>query len=94
VPCAVTTVTHPDFTACVTSQHRWLVMSDGKWAYRETGELRPEDQVPLGTLDLVPVGDCTREESWYEGVTWCPTTEHGNWLARRNGTGYFLGNKP
>jgi hypothetical protein len=94
VPCAVTTVTHPDFTACVTSQHRWLVMSDGKWAYRETGELRDGDQVPLGTLDLIPWDDCTREESWHEGVTWCPTTEHGNWLARRNGTGYFLGNKP
>lgn len=28
----------------------------------------------------------------YEGTVWCPSTEHHNWLARRNGTVYFTGN--
>lgn len=28
----------------------------------------------------------------YEGVIWCPTTTHHNWLARRNGTTYITGN--
>ena len=32
----------------------------------------------------------TRER--YEGVVWCPSTKHRNWLARRNGTVYFTGN--
>lgn len=28
----------------------------------------------------------------YEGIVWCPTLKHGNWLARRNGKIYFTGN--
>lgn len=28
----------------------------------------------------------------YSGVVWCPTTENGTWLARRNGKVYFTGN--
>lgn len=28
----------------------------------------------------------------YSGVIWCPTTTHGNWLARRNGSVYYTGN--
>ena len=28
----------------------------------------------------------------YEGVVWCPQTDTGTWLARRNGTIYYTGN--
>ena len=28
----------------------------------------------------------------YDGVVWCPRTQDGNWLARRNGTVYWTGN--
>lgn len=28
----------------------------------------------------------------YDGVIWCPTLRHHNWLARRNGKVYFTGN--
>lgn len=28
----------------------------------------------------------------YDGVVWCPTLEHHNWVARRNGTIYVTGN--
>jgi hypothetical protein len=28
----------------------------------------------------------------YDGPVWCPTTEHGTWLARRDGQVYFTGN--
>lgn len=28
----------------------------------------------------------------YTGIVWCPTTENGTWLARRNGKVYFTGN--
>ncbi len=28
----------------------------------------------------------------YKGLVWCPTTDNGTWLARRNGTVYFTGN--
>jgi hypothetical protein len=28
----------------------------------------------------------------YSGTVWCPKTENGTWLARRNGTVYFTGN--
>lgn len=32
-----------------------------------------------------------RQEKW-TGRVWCPTTNNGTWLARRNGTVYFTGN--
>ena len=32
-----------------------------------------------------------RQERW-TGKVWCPTTNNGTWLARRNGTVYFTGN--
>ncbi|MGV1079730.1 MAG: Hint domain-containing protein [Candidatus Nanopelagicales bacterium] len=32
------------------------------------------------------------KEQDYIGTVWCPTTETGTWLARRNGTVYFTGN--
>jgi glycosyltransferase involved in cell wall biosynthesis len=28
----------------------------------------------------------------YDGIVWCPTVRHGNWLARRHGTMYYTGN--
>ena len=33
-----------------------------------------------------------QDEEW-EGTVWCPTTNNGTWLARRNGTVYFTGNR-
>nr|DAK84365.1 MAG TPA: Large subunit terminase [Caudoviricetes sp.] len=30
----------------------------------------------------------------YKGIVWCPTTDTGSWLARRNGKTYFTGNSP
>lgn len=32
------------------------------------------------------------EKRRHNGVVWCPTTKHGTWLARRNGTVFFTGN--
>lgn len=37
-----------------------------------------------------PRMEVTREQ--YEGIVWCPSTKHRNWLARRNGKVYFTGN--
>lgn len=34
----------------------------------------------------------TVERTTYEGIVWCPKTENGTWLARRNGKVYFTGN--
>lgn len=31
-------------------------------------------------------------KEYYRGIVWCPTTEHGTWLARRNGCIYWTGN--
>ena len=31
-------------------------------------------------------------EVTYDGIVWCPSTETGTWLARRDGTVYFTGN--
>lgn len=33
-----------------------------------------------------------REEVDYQGMIWCPTLKHHNWLARRNGKVFFTGN--
>jgi hypothetical protein len=32
------------------------------------------------------------ERVFYSGPVWCPRTQNGTWLARRNGTVYFTGN--
>lgn len=37
-------------------------------------------------------GRATVAREWYEGVVWCPQTELGNFVARRNGSIYLTGN--
>jgi hypothetical protein len=39
---------------------------------------------------MLSKGTHTRHQ--VEGIVWCPTTENGTWLARRNGKVYFTGN--
>lgn len=38
------------------------------------------------------LGKDNRSIEPYSGVIWCPTTDNGTWLARRNGTCYITGN--
>ena len=42
------------------------------------------------TLATVPYE--TMKEVDYDGVVWCPVTDTGTWLAKRNGTVFFTGN--
>lgn len=37
-------------------------------------------------------GAATFAQVVYDGGVWCPTTDNGTWLARRNGTVHFTGN--
>lgn len=63
------------------------VASVGKWS---TARIWPKPgkwaQGSQRTGRMFP----TRE--LYSGTVWCPTTDNGTWLARRNGTVYFTGN--
>lgn len=38
------------------------------------------------------VGAARYEREWYEGVVWCPQTDLGNWVCRRNGSIHVTGN--
>lgn len=38
------------------------------------------------------VRNARQEDEYYQGTVWCPTTETGFWLARRNGKVYTTGN--
>jgi hypothetical protein len=49
------------------------------------GETRPVN------ADLQSGGERISRED-YDDVIWCPWVEHGNWLARRNGTVFYTGN--
>jgi hypothetical protein len=80
------------FSACVTDQHRWLVLRDEVWKYAVLAELQPDDLIPLHA-QLLRFGDCMLRAAQADTV-WCPTTGNGNWLASRAGTAYFIGNKP
>lgn len=83
----------PGFAAAATRAHRWLVQRDGAWLWRTTTELEPGDFIPTDSVP-VAVADLVTTEEPYSGTVWCPTTGHGNWLARRNGTVFYTGNKP
>jgi hypothetical protein len=79
--------------AVTTMSHQWLVRRDDAWMLTSTLKLRFDDEVR--TEDgLVAIRDLCFEQDIIDGVVWCPTTELGNWLARRNGTVYYTGNKP
>jgi hypothetical protein len=82
-----------DVDAVTTVDHNWLVRRDDEWLLTNTLRLRFDDEVCTEN-GLVPVRDLRFEQDVIEGMVWCPTTELGNWLARRNGTVYYTGNKP
>lgn len=92
-PWKMVLITGPEISACVTSDHRWLVQTTTGLVYRTTTDLRDDDVIPLSHADVM-VKDCSRQEVITDARVWCPTTEHGNWLARRHDTTYFIGNKP
>jgi hypothetical protein len=39
-----------------------------------------------------PTGRFSITHERYEGIIWCPSLKHHNWLARREGTMYYTGN--
>jgi len=86
-------IEHPGISAKVTQEHNWLVERDGRLTYTTTQDLESGDLIstPNGQVDYA---DCTVTEEAYTGAVWCPTTEHGNWVAGRRGTIYVTGNKP
>ena len=50
---------------------------------------------------VVELKQCARAQSGYgkswkrwSGRVWCPTTKHGTWIAKRNGTVFVTGNSP
>ncbi len=54
-----------------------------------------------GVCWLVELKQCSRAQSGYakhwdrwKGRVWCPTTKHGTWIAKRNGTVFVTGNSP
>lgn len=88
-------VTGEGLNACVNAEHRWLVLRDQVWKYAVLRELQPDDIIPLGTGGgTMKFSECEIVQCTVEEPIWCPTTENGNWLAARNGTAYFIGNKP
>lgn len=89
----MTLVTGRGLSVCANSEHRWLVRAGDEWCYRLTGELQPDDLIPLED-GYARFGDCAIATTEISGIIWCPTTGNGNWLARRNGAVYFIGNKP
>jgi hypothetical protein len=79
-------------SAVVTPAHRWLVLRDGSYDWTVTASLRPDDLI-LARPENVRAGDLTVTGAT-SGRVWCPTTNTGTWLARRNSSVYFTGNKP
>jgi hypothetical protein len=79
--------------AVTTMSHQWLVRRDDAWVLTSTLKLRFDDEVRAEN-GLVTIRDLRFEQDVIDGVVWCPTTEVGNWLARRDGTMFFTGNKP
>jgi hypothetical protein len=77
----------------VSDVHRNLVLSDGGWTYKHAADLVPTDQIQLRDR-LTSVAELTITEDGEDSLVWCPNTEVGNWLARRNGVEWFTGNKP
>lgn len=79
--------------AVTTVDHNWLVCRDDEWILTNTLRLDLSDEVCTEN-GSVPIRDLHFKQDIIEGMVWCPTTEMGNWLARRNGTVYYTGNKP
>lgn len=82
-----------EIDAVTTVHHNWLVRRDEVWLLVNTLKLQSDDEVCTES-GLVTIRDLHFEQDIIDGVVWCPTTEMGNWLARRNGTVYYTGNKP
>jgi hypothetical protein len=93
------------FSAVTTPHHRWLTKhkDNPNWQWKQTRELNGNYQIPVVRqtvgpyvtsesieYEMVDGFEMTSEK--YDGVIWCPTLTHGNWLARRNGSIYFTGN--
>ena len=93
--CQMTDVTGPGISARASAQHRWLVRTEsGCWAYKTIASLEPGDFIPFEDRTGVWAHDLKVSTGEGDDRIWCPTVEHGNWLARRNETTYFTGNKP
>jgi hypothetical protein len=48
--------------------------------------------VTLSSRDASALTEKSFSRERYEGVIWCPSVEHGNWLARREGHIFYTGN--
>lgn len=49
--------------------------------------------LPTSRYKTVSVADINiRNDVYYKGMVWCPETEYGSFMARRNGTVYLTGN--
>lgn len=74
-----------------TTHKRWIQtnfklkngwVSPGCWMWYVN--LRKSKTTRIENMEIKP--------SFYSGVVWCPRTDNGTFLARRNGTTYFTGN--
>lgn len=76
-----------------TQGHRWLVHRDGRLQWVLTAELAPTDAIPTPG-ESIPVAGLDLVTARISDTVWCPTTQHGTWLARRAGVIFYTGNKP
>lgn len=60
-------------------------------AYYDNGEFEM-GHVTAYKSQYMTVCKLKQEKEYYKGIVWCPTTETGTWMARRNGCTYWTGN--
>lgn len=74
---------------------------------RDFSDYKPKKYASMGNIPksgpcwMVELKQSTRAQSGYgksikrwKGKVWCPTIEHGTWIAKRNGTVFVTGNSP
>lgn len=55
-------------------------------------DLTEGDDILLNVNEAVPYSGCNVSIVDYEGIIWCPTTEYGSFMCRRNGRVFLTGN--
>jgi hypothetical protein len=74
----------------VTPGHRVLLQDKG---LTPVEKIEQYDSIILNVNQTVLLSECTVNIlNHYEGVIWCPTTEYGSFMCRRNGRVYLTGN--
>lgn len=73
----------------VTPGHRVLTENKG---LIKVENLESNDEIILNVNEVISYSSCEINQVSYEGVIWCPTTEFGSFMCRRNGYVFLTGN--